>query len=710
MNTKQRYGGLDSFRMIAAILVVANHTSALLSVNSDADFFLTRVLARIAVPFFLMITGQFVMSGYLFHTEEASGRLWSYVKKLACTYAISVLLYIPIGIYAGHYRDLTIASALRMLIFDGTFYHLWYFPACITGVLMLYLMSRFLCFRKIAAISGLLYIIGLLGDSYYGLIEDIPVLSNAYRLGFCLFSYTRNGLFLAPVFLVMGAAIGMKKPSGRQYMNCIGFFVSLSLMTAEAFTLRHFRLQRHDSMYIALIPVMLFLYKSILSWNQKPARLLRTISACIYILHPAVIVLVRGMAKPLHMTSVFVDNSVMYFLSVSILTVMISTALSLLFSQIKKEHFHSGRAWIELDRAALQKNVHTIRSMLPQSCTLMPAVKANAYGHGAVLIAKELNRMKVRSFCVACVSEGVELRKHGVKGEILILGYTHPEQFPLLFRYRLSQTVIDFPYAILLNRYGRRLHVHVGIDTGMHRLGERSENIQQLCKIFEMKHLVIDGLFTHLCADDSLGKRERAFTDLQVQTFYHVIDELKSLGYSCPKLHLQSSYGVFNYPELAEDYARIGIALYGILSTKEDTEQLGSALLPVLSLKARIATVRRLYAGESAGYGMQFTAAHDMKIATLAIGYADGLPRALSDGGSYVLINGCKAPIIGRICMDQTIVDVTDVPDVKAGDTAVLIGRSGDREISVCDIAQKTGTITNEILSRLGARLERSIV
>lgn len=706
---KERYGGLDVFRVIAAVLVIANDTSPLLSVNSDADFFLTRILARIAVPFFLMVTGQFVVSPALFHTETDMRKLWRYIKKAAYIYAVSILLYIPLGLYAGHYQGLTAKAALRMLVFDGTFYHLWYFPACITGVLLVYLLSRFLRFKTIAFISALLYMIGLFGDSYFGLIRDMPVLSSAYNFGFQIFSYTRNGLFLAPAFLVMGAAIGQKPRSGRPHKNAVGLFISLVLMTAEAFILRRYNIQRHDSMYIFLLPAMVFLYRLILSWKVISRRLLKTVSMLMYILHPAVIVLVRGAAKHMHMTHIFVDNSVMLFLSVSILTVLISAALSLLFIRTGEKPFCSGRAWIELSRSALQSNVRTLKKLLPETCELMPAVKANAYGHGAALMAKELNRMGIHSFCVACVSEGVELRQHGVKGEILILGYTHPEDFSLLHRYRLTQTVIDFPYAVLLNRCGKRLHVHVGIDTGMHRLGERSENIQELCSIFQMKNLIIDGLFTHLCAADSSGKQERAFTDLQAQAFYHVACELKRLGYSCPKLHLQSSYGVFNYPELAEDYARVGIALYGVLSTGEDTQNLGNALLPVLSLKARIATVRTLYDGECVGYGMQFTAAHDMKIATLSIGYADGLPRALSNGGA-VLINGCEAPIIGRICMDQTIVDVTDIPGVRPGDIAVLIGRSGDREISVCDLAARTGTITNEILSRLGARLERSVV
>lgn len=386
-----------------------------------------------------------------------------------------------------------------------------------------------------------------------------------------------------------------------------------------------------------------------------------------------------------------------------------------MFSFISSSRFfRQGRAWIELDRSALQDNINALRSQLPKTCQLMPAIKADAYGHGAILMAKELNRMGIHSFCVASVMEGVDLRKHGIKGEILILGYTHPRQFYLLHRYRLIQTVIDYSYAVQLNQYGqncrKKLRVHLGIDTGMHRLGERSENLEHIRRIYRMRHLKIEGIFTHLCTADTQNPKDQAFTKAQANAFYHTIAELKKQGFPCPKIHLQSSYGVINYPELTEDYARVGIALYGILSTEADTENCPLPLKPVLSLKARISTVKKLYPGEATGYGLQFVAKQNMKIATLSIGYADGLPRSLSNGVGSVLINGHKAPIIGRICMDQTTVDVSHIPHVKAGDVAVLIGCSEDEVITAGDLAKQSGTITNEILSRMGGRLERVMV
>ena len=272
---------------------------------------------------------------------------------------------------------------------------------------------------------------------------------------------------------------------------------------------------------------------------------------------------------------------------------------------------------------------------------------------------------------------------------------------------------MDFEYAVRLNDYGirnhRKFHVHVGVDTGMHRLGVRGENIDGICSIMDMKNLKVDGIFTHLSADDSLKKKDVEFTLKQVDEFEKLKKELTERGYSLPKTHISASYGVLNYPKLGGDYARVGIAMYGVLSTAQDEEAWKGKLFPVLQLKARVSSVRELNNGECAGYGMAFTARKDMKIAALSIGYADGLPRELSQGRGYVLIAGKKAPIIGRICMDQTIVDVSDITGVKSGDIAVIIGRSGDECINASQLAEEAGTITNEILSRMGARLKRTI-
>ena len=734
MKNGQNYGGLDRFRILAAILVIAIHTSPLESYSADADFFLTRILARAAVPFFFMVTGQFVLSPQLASRTRAPGTVrfsrgreqravWSYLGKLALVYGGCVAVYLPLGIYAGHYRGLTLGKAVQMLVFEGTFYHLWYFPACMLGILLVTLLGRFLGLRGTLLVSGALYVIGLLGDSYYGVAQRIPALSSVYDAIFQISPYTRNGLFFAPLFLALGCLMGGgRQKACRDHLwvwSC--FVLSFVLMSKEGFLLRRLGFQRHDSMYVFLVPVMIFLYEILLSVRSRSVKRLRSISTWVYIVHPAMIVAVRGAARIVHMTELLVDNSLIHYAAVTVLSIAAAAVISYFGDWVKgagapgaalseRGKERRGRAWIELDREALSQTVEALLAMLPDHCSLMPAVKADAYGHGAVLIARELNRIGVEAFCVASAGEGEELRREGVRGEILVLGYTDPIQFDLLHRCRLTQTIVDYQYAERLNGYGKRLHVHIGVDTGMHRLGIGYEQRDFIMDIFEMKNLAVDGLFTHLCTSDGQALREQSFTDLQARRFYSVVDDLERSGYSCPKLHLQSSYGILNYPKLAEDYARVGIALYGVLSTREDTKRWEDVLRPVLSLKARVACVRRLCCGETAGYGMAFTAQRDMEIATITVGYGDGLPRNLSGGQGFVLINGRRAPVVGRICMDQTIVDVSGIPDVKAGDVAVLIGKSGDKEISAGDLAGWAGTITNEILSRMGARLERVMV
>lgn len=722
--SRKSFGGLDLFRFLAAFLVISIHVSPLSSLSPGADFFLTRILARLAVPFFFLVTGYFVLGR---NTDGLrSARVRRFLLKTGLLYLFSIVLYLPFGLYAGHYEKLTAGVLLRMILFDGTFYHLWYFPACILGVALIACLMRFLSGRTMVLAAGFLYLVGLFGDSWYGLAASVPALKALYDGLFQVSSYTRNGLFFAPLFLAIGAGLAGGFPRLPGGWSRLGFLSSFALMTAEAFLLRHFQMSRHDSMYLFLVPSAVFLFRLLLSVERKPSGRLRTASAWIYILHPAVLIVLRTAAKPLRLTWLLVENPLIQFLSVSLFSAAAAFFVTALLPVIsgalprsrnaqdtpegsgRSRRRASGcRAWIELDLAALGHNAACLKGLLPEGCRLMPAVKADAYGHGALLIAGELNRLGIDAFCVACVSEGVRLRKHGISGEILILGYTHPSQFPLLARYGLTQTVVDFSYGERLNAFGRPLHVHVGIDTGMHRLGERSENLDRLRRIWQMEHLIIDGVFTHLCTADGQTEQEEQYVKKQADAFYHTVDELKMRGCPCPRLHLLSSYGLFRYPEYAEDYARVGIALYGILSDKKGTDSFGAALKPVLSLKARIAAVKKLRAGESAGYGIAYTAGTERSIAILTIGYADGLPRSLSCGKGHVLIKGRKAPILGRICMDQTIVDVTGIPDVKAGGPAILIGSWGKETVTACDWAEAAGTITNEILSRLGGRLER---
>lgn len=371
--------------------------------------------------------------------------------------------------------------------------------------------------------------------------------------------------------------------------------------------------------------------------------------------------------------------------------------------------YQKGRAWIELNLDNLKNNVQEFQNILPVTCQLMPAVKADAYGHGALPISKALQKFGIENFCVASAVEGIELRKAGIKGQILILGYTHPELFPELSKYGLTQTVVDYDYAKTLNRFGKKLNVHIGVDTGMHRLGERYNDLNRILDMWNMENLHISGVFSHLCVSDGSSKEEQSYTEGQIQDFQNLIQSLRHAGVPHFQTHLQGSYGVLNYPELQFDFARVGIALYGVLSSPTDLIRSQILLKPVLSLKARIECIHPLHTGEAIGYGLTYTARYEMKIAVVSIGYADGIPRNLS-GNEFALVKGMRAPFIGRICMDQLFLDVTGIPDITSGEEVVFIGESGSSFITADVVASRADTISNELLSRLGKRLERVII
>lgn len=689
-NSSEKSGAFDWFRLAASILVIAIHISPLGSIDQNADFFLTRILARIAVPFFFMVTGLFTDFE---HPKKP-------LIKLTKLYLAVTLLYIPLGIYSGYFKDFTFWKAIKMLVFDGYFYHLWYFPACASGIIIVYFLNK-IPSQKALAIAVILYAVGVFGDSYYGIAEKIPAIKIFYDILFRVFSYTRNGLFFAPIFLLLGSEFKKINTRFDRKKLAIAGEISFVLMTTEAFLLQGFNIPRHDSMYIFLVPTMFFLFAFLktIKIAQQPAA--RKISMWIYLIHPMVIIALRGVSKII--SDVFFEKKQPLLFVLTTLFSIVFSIFAVVFTQkissIRSAALCSdARVWAEIDVNDLRKNVDFLRRISPENSELMPAVKANAYGHGAVLIAKELNKMGIKAFCVAAAEEGAELRRHGIKGEILILGYTHPEQFPLLKIYGLSQTIVDFKYAKALNNYGK-IHAHVGIDTGMRRLGIRSDDYGKIQRIFEMKNLIIDGIFTHLSADETTSLPEAEFTENQANKFYEIADRLAGEGYY-PKLHLLSSYGLLNYAHLGGDYVRVGIALYGGTECPE--------LQPVLSLKTRVASVRSVYKGEHIGYGLDCAARRDMRVAALAIGYADGLPRALSNGIGAVLINGKRAPIIGKICMDQTLADVSEI-NVKQGDIAVIIGTSGSEKITALDIAKQANTISNDILSGLGKRIARII-
>jgi len=335
----------------------------------------------------------------------------------------------------------------------------------------------------------------------------------------------------------------------------------------------------------------------------------------------------------------------------------------------------------------------------------MAVVKANAYGHGAVEIAAQLRQEGISTFAVATVGEAVQLRESGLDSEIVVMSCTAPQDAGLLAAYNLTQIVADGDHARALDETGYKLSIHIAIDTGMHRLGIEPDNMAEIEGIFARENLKVEGFATHLASPDSLDADDIAFTRTQCDTFMDAVNALKSKGYNVGKLHMQSSYAVLNYPEFTCDFVRPGLSLYGALHGASTAKNPG--LRPVLSLRARVAQVRWVKQGESISYGRTFLTTRPMKIATVSIGYADGVPRQMSGTGAQCLVHSQRAPIVGRICMDMLMLDVTHVDNIGSYDIVTLIGRDVADEIRCEEFAHRAGTITHEVLCHLGQRLPR---
>ena len=346
-------GSLDYFKIIAALLVIAIHTSPLTSFNVEADFVLTRIIARTAVPFFLMVTGYFLLPQYIWGKSMDYRPLFRFIQKTLLLYAIAILIFLPVNLYAGQLENIEAIDLIRMLIFDGTFYHLWYLPASVTGVLILWILGKKFNFKVLFIICLVLYGFGLVGDSYYGFTNMFPTVKSLYDTLFHIFSYTRNGIFYVPIFLVMGAWFGHTPQRRKRIYNIYGFLISLLFMIFEGMTLHILDVQRHDSMYLFLLPCMFFLFAAVLSIAKQPAPILRSISTWIYLLHPLMIVLIRGIAKLIHGQAILVDNSLIHYIAVCFLSCIFAYIIGKYFTLHKLRYYPKGRAWIELDKKNL---------------------------------------------------------------------------------------------------------------------------------------------------------------------------------------------------------------------------------------------------------------------------------------------------------------------------------------------------------------------
>ncbi len=343
--------------------------------------------------------------------------------------------------------------------------------------------------------------------------------------------------------------------------------------------------------------------------------------------------------------------------------------------------------WIEVNKAALENNVRQIRGRLSPATRLMAVVKANAYGHGAVPVAEILVAAGADHLAVATLGEAIELRQAGVAAPMLVLGYTPVHLFVDVLRHRVVPTLFDCRDAAALNaeaaRQGLIAPLHVKVNTGMNRLGVAPEQAAALlAAITRMPNLYVEGIFSHFATSDG----DLEFAQTQFESFAALFRDLAALGLRPPIAHIANSAATLRLPHSQLDMVRCGIALYG-LDPDVDDAPLPGAFLPALSWKAQVAQVRSLQPGDAVSYGREFVTDRPMVTATLPVGYADGFPRRPFHWG-HVLIHGRPAPILGRVCMDQCVVDVSEIAHVRSvqvGDEVVLIGKQGAAEISVAD-------------------------
>jgi alanine racemase len=359
-----------------------------------------------------------------------------------------------------------------------------------------------------------------------------------------------------------------------------------------------------------------------------------------------------------------------------------------------------------IDLTALAHNLAHVRGRIPKTCEILAVVKADAYGHGAAAIARALEKLGVSRFGVATPAEGIALREAGIRCPILVMGALSSAQYPEMVAHRLTPIVLDAetPEHLrgLIPAAAAPYPVHIKVDTGMGRLGCAPEDVLPLLQSPPFKAtLLVEGLMTHLADADN---PDPAYTSEQLDRFQSLVRRIKSCGVHIPLIHAANSAAILCHPSAHFTMVRPGIMLYGY-QTALSHERVPD-LRPVLSVTTTVVQVRTLKPGESTSYNRFFKASRPTRIAVLPVGYADGYSRRLSNRGS-VLLSGRRAPIAGRVCMDMTMVDVTEIPNVKPGDEAVLIGEQGAEKISAADLASWQETIPYEVLCLIGPRVLR---
>ena len=372
------------------------------------------------------------------------------------------------------------------------------------------------------------------------------------------------------------------------------------------------------------------------------------------------------------------------------------------------------RTWAEISLNAIEHNYNVIRNKVADDTKVCCVIKADGYGHGAVELSQVYEKLGADFFAVSNIDEGIEIRKSGSKLPIVILGYTPVSEAENLAEYDISQAVFSLEYAKELSEKCVEedciCKMHIKVDSGMSRIGfmcqefPRDEySIEEICEACCLPNLEVEGLFTHFCVSDE-DAEGREFTNKQYENFIHVRDSLKKRGVDISVVHCSNSGAIEDYPETCCDMVRAGIILYGLAPSSKLADRLD--LVPAMTLKTVVAFVKEVQKGATISYGRTFTADRKMKIATVPIRYADGFIRQNAKDG-YMMVNGKKAKIVGRICMDQTMLDVTDIEDVKTGDEVVVFGTGENGEPTADSLAENTGTINYETVCLVGKRVPR---
>lgn len=367
---------------------------------------------------------------------------------------------------------------------------------------------------------------------------------------------------------------------------------------------------------------------------------------------------------------------------------------------------YPSRVYARIDLDAIEQNIDRVQRVVGESVAVYAVIKANAYGHGALQVAKAL-RNRVAGFGVATAEEALSLRDAGIKNSILILGYIFPDSSEALIMEDVALTVFDYDTAETLSRMAGRLNktvkVHIKLDTGMGRIGflPGEASVETVKRIAALPHLEVEGLFSHFaCADET----DKTSAHIQLQKFIAFADALQAAGVSIPMLHISNSAGITEMPDARFNMVRCGIATYGLYPSDE-VNRSKLELVPAMSLHAKVTYVKTVPAGTPVSYGSTFVTDRETVIATVPIGYADGYPRSLS-GRGYMMIRGQKAPVLGRVCMDQCMVDVTHIPGVCRGDEVIVMGEGVDTET----VARLSDRLHYELICDIGVRVPRVYV